>query len=69
MCGRESLLVPYYFLGSLNFLIFSFLILSLCVCDSKKIKVCEVEKGSICVKKKYKQLFMVEGQLVINIFF
>jgi hypothetical protein len=39
------------------------------VCDSKKISVREMEKGCTCVKKKYKQLSMVEGQLVINIFF
>jgi len=28
--------------------------------------VCEVEKGCTCVKKKYKQWIMVEGQLVIS---
>jgi hypothetical protein len=68
MCGGESLLVPYYLLGPFNSLILSFLILSLCVYDLKKISVCEMEKGCTCVKKKYKQLIMVEGQLVINIF-
>jgi hypothetical protein len=36
------------------------------VCDFKKINLCEVEKGCTCVKKKYKQWIMVEGQLVIS---
>ncbi len=69
VCGRESILVRYYLLSTFNCLILTFFILSLCVCDSKKINVCEMEKSCTCVKKKCKQLSMVEGQLVINIFF
>jgi hypothetical protein len=30
-----------------------------------KISVCKMEEGCICVKKKYKQWIMIEGQLVI----
>jgi hypothetical protein len=36
-----------------------------CVCDSKKISVCEVEEGCTFVKKKFKQWIIVENQLMI----
>jgi hypothetical protein len=69
MCGRESLLVPYYLLGSFDSLIPSFFIYHY-VCMILKNLVCvKWKKYCICMRKKYKQLVMVEGQLVINIFF
>jgi hypothetical protein len=65
MCGRESLLIPYYLLGSFHYLIL-FLILSLCVCDFKNINVCDVEESCTCIKEKYEQWIMVDGQLVVS---
>jgi len=48
MCGRESLLVLYYLLGSFNSLILSFFILSLCVCEVEKtLYFCEKEIQTI----------------------
>jgi hypothetical protein len=47
MCGKESFLVFYFFLVTLHSLILSFFILSLCVCDSKKINLCEEKEGCI----------------------
>jgi hypothetical protein len=47
MCGGISLMISYYLMGSLS------CSLSLYVCESKKISVCELgEESCTCVKKK-----------------